>query len=150
MKPILKFLFIALAFVALASVAEAQSVRKDFYNSTYGSAYATDTVTNGGTGIVQSPAISGGGTSTVIWVTATEISGTTGGTITLQGSLDGTNWKAIMQPNLQTAVPTITATDVASNTYHWWLSGSPFRFYRVSWTGTGTMSATLAAEILKH
>ena len=58
-------------------------------------------------------------------------------------SIDGTNWKAMNTPDTQTALATITATD-ATNTYHWRLSGSPFPYYRVSWTGTGTMAAKVS------
>lgn len=108
-----------------------------------------DTVTNTGTAYLGNTAkmTPGTATSTTVWVAVTKISGTVGGTITLQGSLDGTNFKAINTPDTQTALATITATD-ASNTYHWRLQGSPFQYYRVSWTGTGTMSASFTAKIL--
>lgn len=148
MKPYLKFLFVALAFVAIAITVDAQSVRLNAFNKDY-PPVGTDTVTNTGTGIVQFDPVSGGGNSTTIVVRVTKISGTVGGTITLQGSLDGTNFKALNTPNTVTALATITATD-ATNTYHWILLGSPFRHYRISWTGTGTMSATLDGDLLKH
>ena len=149
MKPVLKFLLTSLALMALVITVEAQSVRLSAYNSTYGSSYATDTVANTGTGVVQFAPVSGGGYSTTIVVKVTKLSGTVGGTITLQGSLDGTNFKALNTPNTVTALATITATD-ATNTYHWILLGSPFRHYRISWTGAGTMSATLGGDLLKH
>lgn len=109
----------------------------------------SDTVTNTGTAylstalITPAPAV-----TTTIWVAVTKISGTVGGTITLQGSIDGTNWKALNTPNTQTALATITAAD-ASGTYHWIISGSPMPYYRVSWTGTGTMSASFTAKMYR-
>ena len=109
----------------------------------------SDTVTNTATQYLQSPAISPApATSTTIWIAVTKISGTVGGTITLQGSLDGINYKAINTVDTQTAEATITATD-ASNTYHYRLAGSPFPYYRVSWTGTGTMAASFRAQIFR-
>lgn len=108
-----------------------------------------DTVTNTATAYVSTPRKVAGGTSasTTVWVTVTKISGTVGGTISLLGSIDGTNYKAINTMGTQTAMATITATD-ASNAYHWYLTGSPFTYYRVSWTGTGTMSASFTAKLL--
>jgi hypothetical protein len=141
----MKKLFILLfALVAFASSAQVFDLKNSL------SPYAlTDTVTNGGTATVTSPVVSAApAVTTTIWVVATKISGTVGGTITLQGSLDGTNWKALNTPNTATALATFTATD-ATNTYHWVISGSPFRYYRVSWTGTGTMAATLAAQMFR-
>lgn len=86
---------------------------------------------------------------TTVQVNVTKISGTVGGTISLLGSLDGTNYKALNTIETQTALATITATD-ATNVYHWRLTGSPFLYYRVSWTGTGTMSASFTAKLVKH
>lgn len=110
---------------------------------------AVDTVTNTGTAYVSTVAVSPApAVTTTIWVAVTKISGTVGGTITLQGSIDGTNWKALNTPNTATALATITATD-ATNTYHWIISGSPMPYYRVSWTGTGTMSASFSAKMFR-
>jgi hypothetical protein len=109
----------------------------------------SDTVTNTATQYMQSPLVSAApATTTTIWIAVTKISGTVGGTITLQGSLDGTNFKALNTVGTQTALATITATD-ATNTYHYILTGSPFTYYRVSWTGTGTMAASFRAYIFR-
>lgn len=140
MKRIVLMLVATVALVtAHAQVADFKSV----YNLT------SDTVINTATQYLQSPALSSAAaTTTTVWVGVTKISGTVGGTITLQGSLDGTNWKAVNTVGTQTAMATITATD-ANNTYHWILQGSPFQFYRVSWTGTGTMSASIRAQVFR-
>lgn len=132
------------AFLTISFDASAQTF--DF-KSPY--SLTSDTVTNTATVFLTTPKISpAAATSTTIWIAVTKISGTVGGTITLQGSLDGTNWKAMNTVDTQTALATITATD-ASNTYHYRLAGSPFLYYRVSWTGTGTMSASFTAKIFR-
>lgn len=143
MKKYIILLFVGL--VAFSANAQVYSLKNSL------SPYAViDTVTNSGIGtmttldaITPAPAV-----TTTIWVSVTKISGTVGGIITLQGSVDGTNWKAVNTPNTQTALATITATD-ATNTYHWIVSGSPFPYYRVSWTGTGTMSASFGAKLFR-
>jgi len=145
MKNLIKFLFVGVVAILTFSFEVKAQVfdLKSVYNVT------SDTVTNTGTVYLTTPRISNApATSTTIWVAVTKISGTVGGTITLQGSLDGTNFKAINTVDTQTALATITATD-ASNTYHWRLAGSPFLYYRVSWTGTGTMAASFRAQIFR-
>lgn len=143
---------IALLFVValVASVAIAQpntyTLKKHFANTDV----SIDTVTNTGTNYLGNlTLIPGQRSSVTVVVTVTKLSGTVGGTITLQGSLDGTTFVALNAPESQTALATKTAAD-ASGTYHWWLKTNPFPYYRVSWTGTGTMSAKMAAVILAH
>lgn len=139
-----KLFFIALfAIVAIGAKAQVGDFRSVF-------SLTSDTVVNAATVVLTSPAISpAAATSTTIWIAVTKISGTVGGTITLQGSFDNSNWKAINTVDTQTALATITATD-ASNTYHYRLAGSPFPYYRVSYTGvTGPMSASFTAKIFR-
>lgn len=141
MKRILILLFVGLvAFSANAQILDLKSEHS----------LSSDTVTNTGTQWLEvvnalraEPA-----TTTTVWVSVTKISGTVGGTISLQGSLDGVTYKALYAPNGATALATFTATD-ATNTYHWIISGSPFPYYRVSWTGTGTMSASFSAKLYR-
>jgi hypothetical protein len=104
-----------------------------------------DTVTNGGTSFLTSKKTWGNGNVTIT-VNVTKISGTVGGTITLQGSDTGetANFKALNTLETQTGLATVTATD-ATNAYSWRLNGNPYQYYRVSWTGTGTMSASFSA-----
>lgn len=139
-----KLFIILFALVAFASSAQVFDLKNPL------SPYATsDTVTNAGTAYITTPVVSAApAVTTTIWVAVTKISGTVGGTITLQGSLDGTNFKALNTPNTATALATFTAAD-ASATYHWVISGSPFRYYRVSWTGAGTMAASFAAQMFR-
>lgn len=136
---------IAFLGFAIASIGQVVSLV-----SPNGSTYLSDTVTNTGVAYLSTPsAITPASSSTtVVQVVVTKINGTVGGTISLQGSLDGTNYKALNTAETQTALATITATD-ASNVYHWRLNGCPFLYYRVSWTGTGTMSASFTAQFLR-
>lgn len=137
---------LSLIFFALLSfTAPAQNLIK-FYNP-LGTNIESDTVTNTGTAYVSSRVMDkrDGFGSTVVQVVVTKISGTVGGTISLHGSLDGTNYNALVTEETQTALATITAADASSN-YHWRLKGCPFPYLRVSWTGTGTMSASFTAK----
>lgn len=138
----MKKLILILSALTITLTVSAQTSFKSVYD------LASDTVVNTATQYLQ---VRNGGaaTSALIEVVVTKISGTVGGTITLQGSLDGTNYKALNTPSTQTALATITATD-ATNRYHWWLPGNPFPYYRVSYTGTGTMSASFSAKILSR
>lgn len=148
-------MIIALLLVAVVSFAQVNIKGKEalFYQplkaGPSGPPIQLDTVTNTGTSFVTTDRFGGSANSTVIQVVVTKISGTVAGTISLQGSLDGTNWKAMNTEETQTALATITATD-ASNVYHWRLKGNPMAFYRVTWTGAGTMAASIKARILSH
>jgi hypothetical protein len=136
-------LFVMSAFVALS--------QNTFYQpltaGPSGPKINLDTVTNTATNYLTSYAQGKQAVSTTVWVTVTKISGTVAGTITLQGSLDGTNFKAANTSDSQTALATVTATD-ATNTYHWRLAGNPYNYYRISWTGAGTMAASFSGRIM--
>lgn len=118
------------------------------FKSAYDATSDTAKVTNGETAQLKVTA-GGSANTTLIWIAVAKVSGTVAGTITMQGSIDGTTYKAMNTPSSQTALATITATD-ATNTYHYILPGNPFKYYRISWTGTGTMVATVSAKILQH
>jgi hypothetical protein len=144
MKKLFALLLSLTLLLVVGFKAEAQQTLRTFT----GSHVALDTVANTGTTVwtIHNP---GAKTNTSVWIKVTKIGGTVGGTITLQGSIDGVDWKALNTPNTQTALATITATD-ASNTYHWILVGNPLNYYRVSWTGTGTMSASATCSLLSR
>lgn len=110
----------------------------------------SDTVVNTATVTLTSAAISGPAQDVSVQIVCTEISGTTAGTITLLGSLDGTNFVALTDSTTVPAITTKTATDVASQSFLWNIKGSPYRYYRVSWTGSGTMSNRFSAKLMKH
>lgn len=90
------------------------------------------------------------GTSTAIQFVAHKVSGTIAGTVTLMGSVDGIHFKPALVAEASTAIPTFTATDVATQSYVWRLTGSPYAYYGISWTGTGTMSGYMRGKIYTH
>ncbi len=83
----------------------------------------------------------------------TKISGTVAGTVTLQSSIDGTNFFTLDSCAIQTdgninSPATYTATNVASQQKVWIINYNPYLWYKLSWTGVGTMSATLKGYLL--
>lgn len=142
MKKIFLMLTLLLVMILSFQVTESNAQAKTML-SEYGS--ATDTVTNTGVGFL-SVSIPGNAERVSFQVVVTEISGTIAGTITVQGSLDGTNYKAIPTLDTQTSITTATALDVASQVFVWRLSAHSFPYYRISHTGTGTMAATIAGK----
>lgn len=118
---------------------------------------AGDTVTNSGSGYVQLQT-KGNYSSVCIQAVATKISGTNGGTITLQGSNDGVNFVTVNTGYLKdvaTANPyavsggaTLTVLNQTNTTKIFTIIGSPYSYYRVSHTGTGTMSSRLRAYLM--
>jgi len=148
--------FVLFILTSMCSYAQT-SVYADLYNATntfsqallQASVTIKDTVTNTGTGVLYTKSrVSGPGTVTV-QVVVTKVSGTVAGSITLLGSLDGVNFKAIPTRETQTAITVITAADASSN-YSIRLPDSPYLWYAVSWTGSATMVATFTAKIMKH
>ncbi len=130
-----------------AVIADAQVIT--LYNSTYTTIPSDSTVNTGVGAIGNVRAInSTSGTKVTVQFVATKISGTVAGTVSLLGSIDGVNYKAILLEEVATALNTYTATDVASQTFAWRLLSNPYPFYRVSWAGTGTMSASFTGKLL--
>ena len=118
--------------------------------STYGS--SSDTTINTATAVLTTPEIKTNYKNVTIQMLVTEISGTTAGTVTLQGSLDGTNWDTATDA---TSVPTITTKSPADVTttqsFTWkYYNGSPYSYYRISYAGAGTMSARFSAKVFVH
>lgn len=92
----------------------------------------------------------GTATTTSVQFVAHKVSGTVAGTVTLMGSVDGVHFKAALVSEASTAIPTFTATDVATQSYTWRINYSPYLYYAISWTGTGTMSAYMRGKLLSH
>ena len=125
-----KFLFIAVIVLAasLSSNAQVGTLTWSGFGNTL------DTVTNAGT---KYAGVTIGATPPKAFnflIKVTKISGTVGGTISWQGSNNGTDYVTIS---------TSSPSDASAN-YQYSVSGwTPFKYYRVSWTGTGTMSASV-------
>ena len=110
--------------------------------SSYG--FTSDTVTNSATNTiyVESPSSS---QYVSIQAVVTKISGTVAGTVTLKGSLDGTNYVTVNSS--YATVTTLSCSNQTTNTKIFVITGSPYRWYKLSYTGSGTMSATLKGYI---
>lgn len=144
MKKII-FIFAAVALLlAFKPEVKAQGV----YNLLSSYSSVKDTVSNAGTAYLQTGPIADKTTTVTVVINATELSGTTAGTITLFGSLDGTNWIALTDSTAVPAIAAKTATDVATQSFMWRVSDNPVRYYRVSWTGSGTMSDWFTAQLI--
>lgn len=104
-------------------------------------------VTNGGVATATAT-INGKYETATIQAVFTKTSGTLAGTATLQASLDGTNYATVATQATVAGAATYTVTDVASQSVIFIINKAPYRFYRVSWTGTGTMVGTISATIL--
>jgi hypothetical protein len=137
MKPIKLFLIGALFMFACAANAQVKS----FTTTGLESGTATATVTNTATALLYcySP---GKGTTTTIQFNGLETSGTTAGTVSLLGSLDGVNYRSI-------SATTFTATDVTTNQgIIWIITGAPCLYYAIQWVGSGTMVATFTGSLV--
>lgn len=140
-----KFLFIALlaslAAIVPAGKAQAQmSTPKTLTTTAFGN--ALDTVDNTEQH-VTTPAdglIKNWGTGVTAKVVTKKISGTVGGTLVFQGSMDGTEWVTIGSA----ASVSDASTNYSFNTTVRWY------YYRVSWTGTGTMSASMKCYLFTY
>jgi len=147
MKKLITLLFVGLvAFSAIETKAQVYSLVSPygFTSDTLTLAAATGTVYLSTVAVSPAPAV-----TTTFYVDVDELSGTTAGTATLQGSMDGVTWKAMNTPNTATALATFTIADNDGN-YHWIISGSPFPYYRVSWTATtATFSAILKVKMFR-
>lgn len=81
-------------------------------------------------------------------------SGVLAGTATLQGSLDGVNYFALTDATSTPTITTYTVTD--GGTYAspqikaWYLKDHSVKYFRVSWTGTGTMNGYVKAQLLAY
>lgn len=107
----------------------------------------SDTVTNAATNYVQIQAKYGYNSLTIQPV-VTKISGTAAGTVTLQGSNDGVNYVTVNTSYIAGASATMTVTNVTTSTRLFVVTGSPYEYYRLSYTGSGTMSCSLKGYLV--
>jgi hypothetical protein len=120
---------------------------------------SSDTVTNTGSGYVQLQ-VKGSYSSIAIQAVSNKISGTAAGTVTLQGSNDGTNFVTVDASylyDMSTSAPyttggsaTLSVTNVATSTGIFVLNGSPYAYYRLSHTGSGAMVSRLRGYLMPN
>ena len=112
-------------------------------------AVTTASVTNTGTGLLDLQVQRNYRTVTIQPV-VTKQSGTAAGTVTLQGSLDGVNYSTVNTTYIRSINPyssgqgaTLSVTDVTTNSALFVINGNPYNYYRLSYTGSGTMYCTM-------
>lgn len=136
-----KILFLsALLFLSAYTNAQQTGV-SSMKNLTY-PIYTVDTVTNTGTGEIFVNATFGYSNIT-IQPKVTKISGTMNSNSKpqLYGSIDGTNYYSIAGDTLHI---TNTSSPIVIN---WVLTQQNYKYYKITWTGSGTMSAKLEALV---
>ena len=131
------FLFACLAFIGLGSVS-AQS-----FTMTGNDVVVTNTAT-----VACSLKVSNAYNAVTVQAVVTKTSGTIAGTVTLQGSVDGVNYETVPVSLVAGGASTYTATDLALQAKTFVITGSPFLYYKLSYTGSGTMVGSLAGFIL--
>lgn len=127
-----------LLFGIAAFTATAQLAPKALTTTSYGN--LLDTVTNTATKVTTPFRVTNWKVGITGHVVVTKISGTVGGTLALQGSMDGTNWSTIGS----TSTPSDATANYAFNTTVGWY------YYRFSYAGTGTMSASIKAFLYPY
>lgn len=139
MKKFILISILALSFVGL----QAQFAK----SMTFGNGLTTDSLTNSEVGYAYTPYINAPNSTLQIQVTATQISGTTAGSIWLQESIDGTTYKTVNQTNHTALKATTndTLTNVNGATQIWELPNAPSKKYRLYINQTGTSSSKYAA-----
>lgn len=106
---------------------------------------ALDTCTNAGT-VTQSKAITGWQDFITVTCQVTKTSGTLGGTLVMYGSTQASSPDIWVQVD---SAHTYTVTNTAgSKVYVFEIDASKFQYYKVVWTGTGTMVGTIKTHAL--
>lgn len=140
MKKILS-IFLAIIFLLALTVGVSKAQTSTMTNS-------GDTIVNTATEACSLKVVNSYKTITV-HALITKISGTVGGTLTLQGSVDGVTFVTVDTATFITdGAATYTPTNVASQSKIWVMENTPYLWYKLSYAGTGTMSATLKGYLL--
>ena len=116
-------------------------------NMTSNVSLTSDTTTNTGASYVGLGVTNWYNTVTIQSV-VTKISGTVAGTVTLQGSIDGTNYVTVNSSYAD--VTSYSPTNVTTSSKLFVVTGSPYRYYRLSYTGAGTMAASHRGYVLPN
>lgn len=133
----MKKVLFSLLLTLFAVVAFAQSTEVILRDE---SGAAIDTVTNTTTGYLQARILAPV-QAVGIQAVLTKLSGTTGGSVKVFGSIDGVNFAQISSD-------TLAAANVASQTKIFKIEQPAFTFFRVVYTGAGTHSTTISAKAL--
>lgn len=145
MKKILSILALFICF-AISTQAQRVATSGALVSATYGKLTDTVTSTTAHYMVLPSGTTLPATMELTLVATCTEITGTTAGTLTVEGSVDGTNWSSLYLTNSTTAVQSFTATDVASQTFSWKLDYFAYKYIRLKVVGISTPDFTIAGR----
>lgn len=166
MKKILAIALLAAGMLAFAPAkVKAQTVSTAFnmVGGDYGN--VEDTINNAET-VTKYLKLTGSYQSMSIQVVITKISGTVGGTVTIVGSNDGTNFVDICRASVAATTlrpaykDTLTPANQTTNTKIWTFTNAatiesgqtpnfaPYLYYGIKYVGTGTMSAKIRGYVV--
>lgn len=131
---------ILFAFASTSSVNAQMAVPKALTTTAY--SLALDTVDNTEQHVTtpSDGLIKNWKTGVTAKVITKKISGTVAGTLVFQGSMDGTEWVTI---GSAASVADASTNYSFNSTVRWY-------YYRISWTGTGTMSASIKSYLFTY
>lgn len=132
--------FILIAILGLFSFAASAQVT----NMVSQYSQTTDTVTNTGTKYMY-VTVPSSHENVSIQSVVTKTSGTAAGYVYIQGSLDGVNYVGNIATTDSAAVSNVT-----TNTYIFTMSTKAYKYYRLAYTGSGTMVCTLKGYFLSN
>jgi hypothetical protein len=107
----------------------------------------SDTITNTGSGYVEFT-LNSFYKRVSFQPVVTKLSGTAAGTVTLQGSIDGINYVTVSSSYVSSA--TMSVTNVTTSTAILIVTSSPYRYYRLNYVGSGTMSCLLSGFLVAN
>lgn len=135
-----QLLFSVAVLFALSFSAEAQTVKtlKSTWGTVEASGVAFDTIKTTTALYMYTGSVKGMNVVNIV-AKATELSGTTSGTLTLEASLDGTTWYPYYDS--KDSVYSKTLADVTgAQVYRWQITNGTDNYYRVRGIGGGTVS----------
>ena len=133
-------LILALGLFATLGVS-AQTKVQDLFSNAASGVKLTDTITNAGTVTMTSSTVVGTPNQTTVGAVFTKLTGTVAGTASLKGSFNGVDFYVA-------SATTYTVTDLATQNTSWQITGSPYLYYQVSVTGSGTSTYTVKGQVL--
>lgn len=133
------FILLVLAFVAMATSAQQGKV----YTLT------NDTITNTGTVYSDVVTSTGAANSIVFQVVTTQLSGTSAGTVILQGSVDGTSYVTLNEKTgLIAGFPNDTLTISNGAIWNVAVQNPAWKYYKVKAVGSGTSSTKVVYKYI--
>lgn len=108
---------------------------------------AVDTVKSNETIYLTSWPVTGGYSTLTLQALCTQIGGTTDGTITLQGSVDGTSYVALTDATgLVKGYPNDSLTMTNGAVTSWVIEKTPYNYYRLKIAGTASDTTKVTAK----